>query len=272
MTESPVLGCAVLWLAGLLLGGAATASANRVDVSPGEILSRAFHNAYDLDRRLAVTLLTRNRHGEVLRQRVEVASKRIEGRLHTLAYVTEPERVLGTRILTIENEQRSYDSFVFLPSLRTIRRVTSSKRNQSFLGTDLTYEEFERRRTDDFLVESKRTARIGIDPVFLIAARPRLASGYDRIEFIIAVSDYALLESRYYKKGARRPFRVVEAPRNSMTTFDGHVLPKRIVVRSLEAGTETEIRVEQLAVNPDLDDRLFTAKSLEYGPPIPGLD
>jgi hypothetical protein len=255
----------------LLAGASAVEPPHAAGLTPGEVLARAFRNAYDLDRRLVVHLETRNQHGEVYRQRAELASKRIDGRLHTLAYFTDPKDILGTRILTVENEERSHDYFVYLPSLGTTRRITSATKSQPFLGTDLTYEEFERRRVGDFRVEAMRKTELAGESVYAVAARPRDPSSYARIEFLVATSDYALLESRYYKRDGEQPFRVIRAPRTGMRNFAGHVVATRILVQTLDTGTETEVRLEQLAVNPPLDDRLFTAKSLQYGPPIPGL-
>lgn len=241
------------------------------DLSPRGILERAFRDAYGFDGRMVLALETRNRHGEVLERRANLASKRIDGRRHTLVYFSAPEHLLGTRLLTIENDGRSTDTFVYLPSLGTVRRITSAEGSQSFLGTDLTYGDLERRRVGDLVVGEARRAEHAGEPVHIVEAEPRRTARYDRVEFVVAASDFARLETRYYKAGSSEPFRIVEVPRSGLREMNGQRVPTRLRIRSIETGTWTEVRVEELVPNPELDDRLFSAKSLEYAPPLPGL-
>ena len=42
-------------------------------------------------------------------------------------------------ILQIEAVGRGHDAFVYLPSLRKVRRFTTSQRGDAFFGTDVTY-------------------------------------------------------------------------------------------------------------------------------------
>jgi outer membrane lipoprotein-sorting protein len=49
----------------------------------------------------------------------------------------------------------------------------------------------------------------------------------------------------------------------------GHILPTRMVVENVSRGTTTEVIFERLAINPDIDDRIFSARSLEQKRDIP---
>ena len=102
--------------------------------------------------------------------------------------------------------------------------------------------------------------------------RPPFDSVYERVMFFVAESDSAILETRYYKRGADRPFKVLRAPRANTRRFGAHVLPTYLVVENLARGTWTEVWIHELDVNPDLEDGLFTASSIEVGRPIPGLE
>ena len=58
------------------------------------------------------------------------------------------------------------------------------------------------------------------------------------------------------------------ALRGAMVEQGGHVLPLRLVARNVLRGTRTEITVSDLVVNPPLDERLFTLKTLESQRPL----
>ncbi len=237
-----------------------------------EIIQRAFHNRYSIDTRQIIEVVIRSEAGEEGVKRVAVATKHIGGRLHSLGRFIEPEYLRGTTILNIENAERSDDHFLFLRSLERIRRVSTNQRSDSFMGTDLTYEDFERRRVDDYDLEARPKAAIEGESVYVVEGRPRFDSTYERVEFFVAEADASILETRYYKRGADRPFKVIRAPRAQMRRFGEHVLPTFIEVENLFRGTRTEVRIHELTVDPELDDSLFTASAIEVGRPIPGLE
>jgi hypothetical protein len=129
------------------------------------------------------------------------------------------------------------------------------------MGTDLTYEDLERRRIDEF-DELRAEAGSLTEPVVIVSARPRHAAAYERVEFAIAPGDAALLETRYYGRSSPAPYKVIRFPREHLHEEAGFLLPKRIAVANLRKGTETEVSVEELRLDPDLDLRLFTTDAL----------
>jgi hypothetical protein len=108
--------------------------------SAEEILSLAFANRYDCDLRAEIELRMSDRSGSERRRLVKTVVKRIDGRLHSIGRLVSPQYLKGMTIMSIENRDRSDDSFVYLPSLGRVRRITTAQRADSFLGSDLTYE------------------------------------------------------------------------------------------------------------------------------------
>jgi len=282
MARCPVSFRGVAFAASLLISLAVAAPpypeparAEPVDAIPEDarsLLARTFSNRYDVDTREIVDIAVRDGHGAVRRRRLEVATKRIGGRLHSIGRFTDPEYLRGTAILSIENADRSDDHFLYLRTLQRVRRLSVRQRADAFMGTDLAYEDLERRRVDDYDVRFLAPAAVAGEAVRVVEGRPRFDSAYARVEFFIASADGAILETRYYKREAERPFKLLRAPRAGTRTFAGHALPTHLVVENFVRRTVTEVWIEQLAVNPDLDDGLFTSAALEVGRPIPGLD
>jgi hypothetical protein len=173
-------------------------------------------------------------------------------------------------IISIENLDRDDDSFVYLPSLLRVRRVTTAQRADSFLGSDLTYEDLERHRLEDYEVRSVQHSVLGIEDGFRVTARPRHRKIYESVEFDIAENDSAILAIRYFKRDRFSPVRIIEAPRDSMTELQGHILPTRLTVQNHVRGTTTEVSIRDLVVNPEIDDREFSLGVLERGTAGPG--
>ena len=101
------------------------------------------------------------------------------------------------------------------------------------------------------------------------SGRPRYASGYAELVFSVAVADAAILEIRYWKRGAAAPTKLLRAPRASIRRFDGVSLPTRIVVENHARRTRTEVKIDRIEVGVALDDSLFTASSLAAGRAVP---
>jgi hypothetical protein len=169
----------------------------------------------------------------------------------------------------IEAEDRSHDAFLYLPSMAMVRRVSTAQRGDAFFGTDVTYEDLERQRAEDFELGAIQAGKRAGEPVHLIDARPRRRYNYERVRFALATSDLSILETEYFKRNAKEPYRVIRAPRETMVSQDGHVLPTRILVESRDRGTTTEVLLSNLRINPDIDARLFSVKTLQSQRPLP---
>jgi hypothetical protein len=239
------------------------APAGKAAPSPEAVLRSAFENQYDCDTTAKIELVMRNGRGSERRRLFDTVSKRIDGRLRSIGRLVEPAHLRGMTVMTIEVAGRREDTFVYLPSMRKVRRVTSAQRGDSFLGSDLTYEDFERRRVEDFLVDSMTSETLAGELVYRVRARPRRSQFYAHLDFWVARADRALLATRYFKRGAEKPFRTLEAPREQMVERGGHVLPTWLMVRNTLRGTSTEIRITDLEVNPEIDERLFSITTLE---------
>ncbi len=243
-----------------------------VPVPPAqELLGQTFTSIYGINTSQLVQVVKHTDGGEKNQARLQVLRKKVKGRLHSIANFSSPDHMRGTRILTIENFDRNDDYFVYLPSMRRVRRVTNSQRADSFLGTDLTYEDIEPKRLNNFELIGRSSLKMDGENVHVVMARPLYDSAYDRAEFFIAEKDAAWLEHRYYKQGSFKPFKIIYSPREHMKVVDGHAFPTRVFVKDLEKGSLTELRMLELKLNPEIDDRLFSVVQLEKGRPLPGL-
>jgi hypothetical protein len=252
-------------LAAICLLLARDAAADELDgrpAAPMELLREAFDRRYGADTHQRLTLRLRAGGREVQTQRIELVTKIEEGRLHALARFTAPADLRDTALLVLEQDGRPDDYFLYLPALDRVRRVSGAQRSDSFMGTDLTYEDLERRRSDDFDDLRSAPGSVAGEPVVLVSAHPRQPAAYDRVEFAIATRDAAILETRYRAKAAEAPFKVIRFPREHLHEEKGYSVPRRISVANLRRGTETEVTVETLELDPDVDLRLFTTGAL----------
>ena len=60
----------------------------------------------------------------------------------------QPSSVKDTRFLQIVNKDRPNDKWIYLPALRTVRRIAGTDGSKSFLDTDADYDDLETRKID----------------------------------------------------------------------------------------------------------------------------
>jgi hypothetical protein len=257
------LSCAIA------LGAVADASAQDEQPSWESVLSAAFENRYALDAISRVELVMHDGSGEEQRRKVHYITKLIEQRLHSIARLTAPEYLRGTTILIIEQRDRSQDAFAFLPALGKARRVSTAQKGDAFFGSDLTYEDLERKHIDEFELGELAVAEREGEAIYRIGAALVREANYARVEFDVAQSDRAMLAARYYKRGEQRPYRMLEASRSAMVEQGGHVLPTRLLVSDVLHGSSTEVLITDLHVNASIPDRIFTVAALEQQRKLP---
>jgi hypothetical protein len=256
------------WILPFAVALAAAAAAEPQSDSPETVLEAAFANRYEVDMISEMEIVMRDRGGSEQRRLVQAVSKRIDGRSQSIGRVLEPASLRGLTVFISEVESGGRDTFVYLPALLRARRVSGIQRLDSFLGSDLTYEDFERQRAADFAVEPLPPEDVAGEYCTMLRALPRDQRAYAAM--VIAVApDRAILEYRYFAKGAQIPYRVIETPRREMHREAGHLLPTRYSVRHLERGTATELVLRKLAVNPKIDDRIFSVRTLDQQRPLP---
>ena len=77
--------------------------------------------------------------GERSTRRLQTLVLDDEGLVKTITLFMEPASVRNTRFLSVENESRGDDQWIYLPALRKVKRIAAGKRSGSFMGSDFTY-------------------------------------------------------------------------------------------------------------------------------------
>jgi len=227
-------------------------------LSPRAVLEAAFQKLYGCDVRYELDLSIHDSVGRARRMRLEAAAKGVDGRRRVLAYITSPAYVRGMRILILEAEDGRSDAWVYRPSDERNRRISTAQRDDKFLGSDFTYDDFERRRVGDYIIDSSTLE----GDVLTIIARPVTRRFYNKIAFDVALEDSAILGIRMFKGEQNEPSRVLHVRRQDMISASGCLIPTRLKM-SDRSGTWSEIRFSAVEVSPALDDRLFEPGALE---------
>lgn len=231
--------------------------------SARETIERAFQNFYYCDMRADLAFEVRRRDHAILHYDTEFLRKFIDGRAHDLFYFEGEGDMRGLRVLRIERADRADDAFVFMPALRRVRRTAMAQRGDKMLGMEVTLEDLEVQRLEKLEIVGSAFSRVDGEPVRIVTMKRLEGGSYDRADFFVATTDYAILEVRFYRHEAVEPYKVTRMRRETMQQYAGHVLPSRIEFHDRVLDTETTLVFERREVNPDLPRDRFTMLSLE---------
>ena len=73
---------------------------------------------------------------------------------------THPADVKGTGLLTYDYEKKDDDIWLFLPSLRKTRRIVSSEKSKSFMGSEFSYADMTPPPVEDFVHKKQKVETV----------------------------------------------------------------------------------------------------------------
>ena len=80
-----------------------------------------------------------DRDGDTSTRRIQTLILNENDLTRTITLFLEPASVRNTRFLTVENSGRADDQWIFLPSLRKVKRIAAGEKDGSFMGSDFSY-------------------------------------------------------------------------------------------------------------------------------------
>jgi hypothetical protein len=117
----------------------------------------------------------------------------------TLLIFRDPPDVRGTTLLIHENRAGDDDQWLYLPALRRSRRIASSNKSSSFVGSELAYEDLAPNEVTKHQYKYLREETLERVPVWVIESVPRFKdSGYSRRELFVRQDNHQMARVNGY--------------------------------------------------------------------------
>ena len=233
--------------------------------SAAELVDRAFRNLYGEDYVQVMTLATRARGSREMKKRLQITRRQSIRPGKALLRFLAPETIRRTSVLVLENERASDDLYVYLPAVKLTRHLAVSQRSDAFFGTDLSYEDVEPKRAEDWEVTWAGEGEAHGRPCALVELRVRegFASGYERTRSCIERERAIVLWSDFYRHGSVLK-RLEIDPEQVKLVGDRHI-PFLMTMTTPKRRSETRIITESYDLREAIPDELFSTWNLEVG-------
>ena len=133
-----------------------------------------------------------------------MASKSMDGNKKQIIWFLEPKDDKGVAFLKIEHDDKDDEMRMWLPAFKKVRRISSKKKGDSFMGSDLSYEDMSNREMNEN--EYTRLGDESVDEiecyVLEITPKKEAKSIYSKhISWIAKDGLYGVKEKSFDKRG-----------------------------------------------------------------------
>ena len=112
-----------------------------------------------------------------------------------------PKDIDGTALLTWSHKKGDDDQWLFLPALKRIKRISSSNKSGSFVGSEFSYEDLTSQEVEKYTYKYLRDEACGALKCFVIERFPvDRRSGYTRQVVWIDQTEYRVLKIDFYDR------------------------------------------------------------------------
>jgi len=189
-----------------------------------------------------------------------------------LMFFLTPADVKNTAFLTYdyEDSSRDDDQWLYLPELQKVKRIASSDKSSSFMGSDFTYSDMTSRNVEDYNYKIMKETKVGGHKVWQMLVTPKKEktieeTGYTKSIVFVREDNFVIIQAlNYIKAGKKLKYMQVKG----LKKIDGvwTVTEMQMVTKKGKKMLhKTIFRFSEIKYNQDLDESLFTTRTLERG-------
>jgi len=228
-------------------------------LSARDIVDKAYNRDVPKSSMAKSKMIIINEKGEAREREILTYTAEIKGIRKSLIKFLEPADVKDTSFLHIENPKGEDEQFLYIPAIKKTRRIAGSQRSSSFMGSDFSYSDFEKRDVDAGEHSLVREENYNGQDVYVVESLPKDEPDYSKFVQWIRKDNFVPVRIDFYdKKGNLIKRLEVEKLEN----IDGYWISTRTVMQSLTKNKKTIIEIIEIKNNVDIPEKYFLPQNL----------
>lgn len=180
----------------------------------------------------------------------------------------EPADVKGTGVLVFDYEGKADDTWVFLPALRKTRRIVSSERSKSFMGSEFSYADLNIPELSEYNYALLREENAGGEACYVIEVKPKnpgiaKSEGYGRKIYWVSKKTHAVRKGEFFDLKDKK---LKELTADNVKVLDpakGRVRTMKMEMKNVQNGRSSSFDTLDVKFVPNTKDEYFTVRYLE---------
>ena len=198
---------------------------------------------------------------------LELINKSKDNSKKQMIWFLEPRDDYGIAFLKIEKKGESDFMNMWLPGFKKFRRISSQKKSDSFMGSDLSYEDMTNRDIEEYkftlLDEEVLCEQSSDDKCYLLSSKPKdeFSEYSEHRTWVTKDTFLSLKEESYDKDGEKLKYKEL-----TYTKIDNYYIMNTLNVKNIQKNTSTFLTINDIKVNNGYSDDIFHSKSLKRVP------
>ena len=190
---------------------------------------------------------------------------------HQIMFFKSPADVKNTAFLTYDYDKVSKDDdqWLYLPALKKVKRIPSSDKSSSFMGSDFSYFDMTDRNLEDFDFKLLKETKVRGKDAWMIEATPRnkrvkKESGYTKSIAIVRKDNYVTVRVINFMRNGKKKYMDMK----KLHKQNGVWVPDEMTMTTKKGKStvhKTVLKFSNIKLNKSLKDSMFTTRRLEKG-------
>lgn len=206
----------------------------------------------------------RSAGSEITREMVSKMMEESDSESKSLLEFLIPKDVSGTKLLTWSVKADDDSQWIYLPAFKKTKRISSSTKSSSFMGSEFTYEDLRSVDIDKFDYKFISEEKKGDDLIWNYEKTPKEKSGYSKQVLKTSQKYMSPVEVSYYDRSDSLLKTAVSSDFKSYKV-GAKVFwrPNKIIMKNVQTGKESELIWVERKLGVELSARDFAKRSLE---------
>ncbi len=221
-----------------------------------EVARKVYHANQPVDLVQEIEMVLDSNGSKSTRKFVNVSKTNEIVDNNSIVQFTEPRKTKGVALLTMNKKKGDADQYIFLPALKKVRRISSSKKSGRFVGSDIYYEDLQNRH---YSKNNYQILKKGKGFVILSSTPKDDTSIYSKVISRIDMSKMMPVVSQFYIDG--KLDKTVKV--TSSKKYGSIWIPMGINYQNKKIKHSTVLKVLSVKLNSKLNNNIFSKRSIE---------
>ena len=181
-----------------------------------------------------------------------------------MMWFLEPLADKGISFLKIEHNNKDDEMYIWLPAFKKSRRISAKKKSDSFMGSDISYEDLTNRQIDNYMFNVISQENYDTIPCFLLESIPKnkIITEYSRhVTWVDTISYVSIKEESFDKKNE-----LLKKKLYTYTDINGYHILSKINIINVQKNHSTILKFKNIELNNNIKDNFFHKRNLKHLP------
>ena len=190
---------------------------------------------------------------------------------HRTLFFKSPAKIKNTAFLTFDYDKASKDDdqWLYLPALKKVKRIPSTDKSSSFMGSDFSYFDMTDRDLEDYNFKILKEIKVRGHDAWMIESKPRnkkivRESGYTKTIAIVRKDNYMVVRAINFTRDGKKKYLDLKKihKQQGIWMVDEMTMTTKKSKRTLH---KTILKFDHIKLNKSINNSVFTTRRLEQG-------